>query len=406
MSGGRDAGRGPAPSGRWVAAAGAFVVSLDSTVNIAFPSMAATFGVPPERMRWVVISYVFTYAVMSFAGGALADRVGHALVFRVGVGLSSVGFLLSGTAPGFGWLLVGRFVQGVAGGLVYGTAPGLVTLAAPPAGRNRALAFLNAAIGVAFTVGPPLAGALIQPFGWRAVFHIRVPLALAALAWSAVGLPSGPGGRGQRGVALGDVIRGPILHASALAFLANAGIFAIWLLAPFYLVGARGLGARVGGVLFMLTPLGTAAGSALAGRITDRVGPRVPVVAGLVCEAAGLAALGRADPTSGLATLGLALLVAGVGLGVFQVPNMAGVIAAFPAGQQGAAGGLTFLSRTLGIVAGVGALSTLFGARRAAAGADAAFRESFLLAAVAVGAAAALAVARFPRRRADSVTLR
>lgn len=399
MSGGRNGGREPpGASARWVAAAGAFVVSLDSTVNIAFPSIATTFGVPPEQMRWVVVCYVFTYAVMAFAGGALADRVGHARVFRVGVGLSSVGFVLSGTAPAFGWLLVGRFVQGVAGGLVYGTVPGLVTLTAPPGARNRALGFLSAAIGVAFTVGPLLAGVLIEPFGWRAVFHLRVPLALIALAWSAVGLPSGRGDRARRGVAFGDIVRPPVLHASVLSFLANAGIFAIWLLAPFYLVGARGLGARLGGALFMLTPLGTAAGAALAGRVADRLGPRVPMVAGLACEAAGLAALGRADRASALAGLAAALFAAGVGLGVFQVPNMASVMAAFPAGQQGAAGGLTFLSRTLGIVAGVGALSALFAARRASAGVEAAFAESFLLAAGAVAVAAALAGARFPRR--------
>src|SRR3989338_5408972 len=56
---------------RWIAAAGAFVVSLDSMVNIAFPSMAAAFRLPPEAMRWVIICYVGTYALMSFGGGAL-----------------------------------------------------------------------------------------------------------------------------------------------------------------------------------------------------------------------------------------------------------------------------------------------------------------------------------------------
>src|SRR3990172_7671125 len=97
---------------RWIAAAGAFVVSLDSMVNIAFPSMAAAFRLPPEAMRWVIICYVGTYALMSFGGGALADRVGHGRVFRAGLALSAVGFVLSGTAPTFGWLLGGRVGQG------------------------------------------------------------------------------------------------------------------------------------------------------------------------------------------------------------------------------------------------------------------------------------------------------
>lgn len=63
---------------RSIAAAGAALVSLDSVVNIAFPAMTAAFAVPPDRMRWVIICYVFTYALTSLGGGALADRVGHA----------------------------------------------------------------------------------------------------------------------------------------------------------------------------------------------------------------------------------------------------------------------------------------------------------------------------------------
>ncbi|MGH7417552.1 MAG: MFS transporter, partial [Candidatus Rokuibacteriota bacterium] len=135
---------------RTLAAAGAFVVSLDSTVNIAFPAMAAAFAAPPERMRWVIICFVLTYALMSFAGGALGDRWGHGRVFRAGLALSVAAFVLCGAAPTFGWLLAGRVVQGVAGGLVYGTTPALVTLGADAVARGRALGFLNSAIGLAF----------------------------------------------------------------------------------------------------------------------------------------------------------------------------------------------------------------------------------------------------------------
>src|SRR5438309_7611818 len=96
---------------RWVAAAGAFVVSLDSMVNIAFPAIAAAFGAPPERMRWIIICYTGSYAVMSFVAGAAADRIGHAPVFRVGLALSVAGFALCGAAPSFPLLLAGRAVR-------------------------------------------------------------------------------------------------------------------------------------------------------------------------------------------------------------------------------------------------------------------------------------------------------
>ena len=378
---------------RWIAAAGVFVVSLDSMVNIAFPSMAAAFRLPPEQMRWVIICYVGTYALVSFAGGALADKVGHPRVFSAGVALTAVGVVLSGAAATFPLHLVGRLVQGVAGGLVYGTAPGLITLAASPEARGRALGFLNVGIGVAFSAGPLVAGALIEAFGWRSVFYVRAPLALAALAWALVGLPPARVAPGRRLVGLRRILSGGVLHPSALSFVANAGIFVVWLLAPFYLVGRRGLDARAGGLFFMLTPLGTTLGAPLGGRLADRIGARLPMAAGLALEAAGLLLLSRAGPATSPVLVALGLFAAGLGLGLFQVPNMASVMAAFGREHQGAAGGLAFLARTLGIVAGVLTLAQIFAARRGPAGFDAAFGEAFVAAAAAVAAAALLALA-------------
>jgi MFS family permease len=379
---------------RWIAAGGAFVVSLDSIMNVAFPAIAAAFAAPPEQMRWVIICYVGTYALTAFVGGALADRVGHGRVFRAGLALSAVAFVVAGRAPTFGWLLVGRVLQGLGGGCVYGTAPGIVTLAAAPADRGRALGFLGAAIGLGLSVGPVAAGVLVDGVGWRAIFHVRVPLALLALGAALAALPAASAPRAPKLVAAADLVRAPVLAASALAFLANAGIFSIWLLAPFYLVAARGLDASAAGVLFMLTPLGTALAAPPAGRLADRIGPRVLVAAGLALEALGLGLLSRADAATPIALLAVALFGAGFGLGLFQVPNMAVIMRAFPSAQQGAAGGLAFLARTLGTVAGVAALAQLFGARRLAVGLGAAAAEGFLVAALGVALAAVLAVVR------------
>ena len=380
---------------RWIAAGGAFVVSLDSMVNIAFPAMATAFAVPPDAMRWVIMCYVFTYSLVSFTGGALSDRIGHARVFSAGLALSAVAFVLAASAPAFGWLLGARVLQGVGGGMIYGTAPGLVTLAAPPSARGRALGFLNGGIGVAFAIGPIVAGALLELSGWRAVFASRLPVALAVLAWAWLALPRGEGVSGYRRIVVADVARLPVLHACALAFLANAGIFAIWLLAPFYLVQHRGHDAVVGGLLFMLTPLGTAVAAPLAGRLVDRLGARLPSVVGLAMEAGGLLLLSGATRTTPAIAVAAALFTSGFGLGLFQVPNMTAVMGAFPAGQQGGAGGLAFMARTLGIVAGVATLSQVFAALRRS-GFEAGFAAAFVTAGAAVLVAALAAL--FPAR--------
>lgn len=379
---------------RWIAAAGAFVISLDSMMNIAFPAIAASLGRPPEAMRWVIIPYVFSYSLMSFAGGALADRIGHAKVFRAGLAGVAVAFAFGAVAPDFASLVVARIVQGLTSGLVYGTAPGILTLTAAAGERGRALGFLSAAMGLAFTLGPVVAGALIAPFGWTAVFVVRVPLALAAFAWAWFFLGDVRAATASRAVRATDIMRASVLLPAALAFLANAGMFAIWLLAPFYLVDVLKLGAFTGGLLFMLTPLGTTLAAPFAGRAADRLGARTPMVAGLLLEAASLAALSGADEQTPVVLAALALFAAGFGIGLFQVPNMSAVMAEFPPGQQGAAGGLAFMSRTLGIVAGVASLSAIFASRRDVAGFDAAFTSAFLVAAGAVGLAAVLALAR------------
>lgn len=382
---------------RSIAAAGAALVSLDSVVNIAFPAMTAAFAVPPDRMRWVIICYVFTYALTALAGGAVADRIGHARVFRAGIGLSALAFGLGGLAPTFASFLGARVVQGFAGGLVYGTAPGLVTLAAAPGARARELGVLNAAIGLAYAGGPLLAGVLVDTVGWRSIFHVRVPLALLTLAL-ALRLPAARVSSAARMVRARELLRGAAVRPGVLAFLGNAGIFSVWLLAPFYLVGVRDLDAGTGGVLFMLTPLGTALAAPLAGRLADRFGPWPVVVCGLVVEAAGLALLGGAGEATPLPALATVLLAAGLGLGAFQVPNMAAAMAAFGQAQQGAAGGFIFFARTLGTVFGVATLGQLFAVRRLAVGASA-FNECFVAAALAVAVAAALA-ATWARRQA------
>jgi MFS family permease len=171
------------------------------------------------------------------------------------------------------------------------------------------------------------------------------------------------------------------------------------LFGPFYLLERRGLGALYGGALFMLMPMGTALAATPAGRLADRVGPWAPMAAGLAMESAGLLVLSAAGPTTSSALLAAALLAAGLGVGLFQAPNMTALMAQFPAGQQGVAGGFAFLARTLGTVGGVATLAYVFAVARAAAGFDTAFARAYLTAATAVGLAAVAALIVVVARR-------
>jgi MFS family permease len=385
-----------------LAAAGFLLVGLDGSVNIAFPAMAAAFRVSSTTLRWVIICYVGTYALTAFAAGVLADRLGPGRVVRAGLVLSLFCFAGYALVTSFEMLLLLRVLQGMSGGLIYGAAPALVTLSLPASRHGWGLGWASTGLGLGLSVSPFIGGVLVGAFGWRGAFLYRVPIAAAMIVLAAWTTAPRAGGHGAwRMVVPSDILRRPVLHAGLLAFLANYAQFSVWLLVPFYLVSERGLSAAAGGLLFMLTPLATGIVAPVAGRMVDLLGPRGPMVAGLAIEAGGLLLVARCNGSTPLPLVGGALFLVGLGLGLFQVPNIAQAMAAFPPRQQGAAGGFAFLSRTSGVVVGVQAAAWLFQERALTLGFLPAFRFTFAAAAAVCSLAALLALlpglARVPR---------
>ncbi|HUM16976.1 MAG TPA: MFS transporter [Candidatus Nitrosotalea sp.] len=383
-----------------LAALGALLMSLDSAINIVLPAMSAAFGVSPAAIRWVIICYVLTYALSAFGAGLLADRLGPGPVFTAGLWLCGVVFLGYAVAHSYGMVLLLRVLQGLGGGLVYGTAPALVTLALPRERHGRGLGTMSLGLGVGLGVGPMLGGVLLDSFGWSAAFLFRAPLflAMAALAQSRLRALGGAPAISRR-IAWADLLRLPVLRSAALAFLSNHAQFAVWLLVPFYLVGTLALSPSLGGLVFTLTPLGAALAAPLGGTATDRIGPRWPLVAGLVLELAGLLAIAQMTGQTPLALVGISMALVGLGVGLFQVPNLAQMMAAFPQAQQGAAGGLGFLGRTLGSAVGVQVTAALFDARLGRDGFLPAFHTAFLAAAAVCALGVLLAVLPVPSAR-------
>ena len=376
-----------------LAALGALLMSLDSAINIVLPAMAAAFGVAPAAIRWVIICYVVTYALTAFVAGVLADRLGPAPVFVAGLWLSGVTFLGYALAPAYGGVLLLRMAQGLGGGLVYGTAPALVTLSLPRERHGRGLGMMSLGLGVGLGLGPLLGGVLLEHFGWAASFLFRAPLFLAVAVLAQTQVRRLGGARpARRRVALADLLRLPVLRNALLAFLSNHAQFAVWLLVPFFLIGPLGLSPTVGGLVFALTPLANALVAPLGGALTDRVGARGPLACGLALEVAGLLMIATLTTGTSLVLVGVAMALVGLGVGLFQVPNLAQMMASFPPAQQGVAGGLAFLSRTLGSAVGVQVTAALFDARVARDGFLSAFHAAFLAAAAVCAVGTALAV--------------
>jgi EmrB/QacA subfamily drug resistance transporter len=398
---------------------GTSVVPLDTAVNIAFPDITGSFGLPIAMIQWVVICYVLTYASLMLAFGRVGDIWSHGRVFRIGLLWSGLAYLLCGAAPSFGWLLFCRFLQGIGASLIVSCAPALVTGLFPEDKRGRAIGVFTLMYAIGSAAGPLLGGGLVQIWGWPAVFWFRAPIALTALLFLE-GLPKGSRSAVREpidiigavllaigistllltlnqlqlfeqhellatallGVAVGCLVgfvgwerrvAQPIVNleffqtrgflavnfASVLIYLTS---FSVLLFGPYYLVRFAGLSVPLAGGVLAASFAGGIVASPLAGSLIERIPGRRVAAAGALLAAAGLVLMGSSDPGAAWQTVGLTgiLILQGFGVGLFQVAYMDMVMRTLPRHHRGVAGSIAMLSRSLGVVTGATLLTLVF----------------------------------------------
>ena len=423
---------------------GTSVVPLDSAVNIAFPDITASFGLPLEMIQWVVICYVLTHAGLMLAFGRIGDIFGHGRVFRAGLLWNGAAFCCCAVAPSYEWLLFCRFLQGIGAALILSCAPALVTGLFREDQRARALAAFTMMFSLGSAAGPLLGGMLVVRWGWPGVFWFRAPIALTALAFlTRAGLPATPriGPRepvdlaGAALLALGisavllalnqlqDFARhalpaiafgvggiaglfsfvhrerrvthpivsldlfgiGGFAAVNAASVLVSLTGFSVLLFAPYYLVRFTGLSLPMAGAVLAASFVGSIIASPLAGRMIERFPAHRILALGAILSGAGLYLIGTWDVAASPTVILTPLVLQGFGTGLFQVAYIDLVMGGLPPGQRGVAGSLAMLTRTLGIVTGASLLTLAFhalGAASAASGEDflSAFHTTFRLA--------------------------
>jgi len=416
---------------------GISVVPLDTAVNIAFPDITRSFGLPIPMIQWVVICYVLTHAGLMLAFGRVGDMWSHGRVFRAGLLWSVVACLLCAAAPSFGWLLFFRFLQGIGAGLIISCAPALVTSLYPEERRSHALGIFTLMFALGSAVGPLIGGALVARWGWPGVFWFRAPIALTALLFLR-GLPvrssAGPDrhfdivGAVLLAIGLTSLLLAfntlprlkdgdylallllPVAAASLIAFvcwearaaqpivrielfrnapfalinlgwsLINLVAFSVMLIGPYFLV--PNLGLLKASLVLASGFITMAVASPAAGTVVARLGPRWMAPCGALLTGVGLFSVGSWQPDTSIDLMLLSLGLHGVGMGFFQVAYMELVMAALPLAQRGVAGSLSMLTRTIGTVTGAAVLMLGFqaiadAARAGGAGEEQAFLDAF-----------------------------
>lgn len=402
-------------AGLIVVCLGASLATMDLAVNVAFPSITATFALETRSIRWVVICYVLTYSSLMLAFGKLGDRIGHRQVFRAGLLLSALALALCAIADDYGTLLAARIVQGVATALVLSCAPALATLLYDEHRRTKALGRYSTLTAFASVTAPLIGGASIAALGWSGVFWFRVPLAVLALLLLPL-LPSAeaPAKRGAPNLA------GSVLLATSLALLmltpalieataspayplmtGTIGLvalyafarrerhahdpvlplalmrdvefllpnvtavivhfvsFAVPLMVPYYLVRTAGYGALESGAVLAFSPAGLLIGSALTARTVAAMGAPKTALLGAMLVCVGSATIAAWPMLPSLPVVLGSLLLHGMGIGLFHVAYTDLVVAALPRGARGVAGSLTMVTRTVGVMTAATALTAL-----------------------------------------------
>ncbi|QFG20143.1 MDR family MFS transporter [Actinomadura sp. WMMB 499] len=184
----------PAPAARaglliGVLVASAFVMILNETIlSVALRDLGEELDVSTTTVQWLTSGFLLTMAVVIPTTGFLLERFTPRRIFLASLTLFALGTLLSGAATGFGMLLAGRVIQACGTAVMIPLLMTTVMRLVPTERRGSMMGTITIVIAVAPAVGPTIGGAVLSSLGWRWMFWIVLPLALAALLIGAIWL--------------------------------------------------------------------------------------------------------------------------------------------------------------------------------------------------------------------------
>jgi MFS transporter, DHA2 family, multidrug resistance protein len=167
----------------------AFAFSV-STLTIAIPSIMAGLRADVDRIQWVITSFDMTQTVVMPTVGWLGGILGNRNLFLAGIGISLIGATLGGISWSLEALIVFQIVQGIGTGLMQPTLTAILYDLFPPQRRGLAVALSMTAFGLGPTIGPILAGYLVEYISWRATFYVQVPIIVASFVLTLMTMPN------------------------------------------------------------------------------------------------------------------------------------------------------------------------------------------------------------------------
>jgi len=379
-----------------------------SSVNIALPAVGKEFNTNAVLLSWVATSYLLAAAVALVPFGKLADIYGRKKIFLLGQIIVTITSLLAALSASAAMLIVVRIFQGVGGAMVFATSIAILTSVYPPQERGKVLGIAVAAVYIGLSCGPFFGGWLTQHFAWRSIFIVNIPLGLSIIllvVWKLKG--EWTGAAGDKFDLTGSVIYGLAIVAimygitiipapasigfilagilalagffkwearvpypvfdvnlfiknktfafSCLAALINySATFAVAFLLSLYLQYIKGLTPQGAGSVLIAQPIMMAVFSPLAGKLSDKIEPRVIASLGMALTTLGLILLSLINQQTMLLFIISSLMVLGFGFALFSSPNMNAIMGSVTKKFYGIASGSVGTMRLLGQMLSMG----------------------------------------------------
>jgi EmrB/QacA subfamily drug resistance transporter len=396
-----------------------FMIMLDNTVvNVALPSIQKDLGASLSALEWTVNAYTLTFAVLLVTGGRLGDIFGRRLTFLIGVVVFALASATAGLAPSDGVLVVSRAVQGIGGALMMPATLSIITNAFPAEERGKAIGTWAGVSALALAIGPVVGGFLTESVSWRAIFFLNLPVAAGAVLITLAAAhesrdPSVPrtvdyAGVGAITVGIGALVlalvegnswgwgspqvigllvlavaglvtfarveqrvRFPMvefgffrsrtyLGANGVAFIVSFAMLAMFFFMALYMQNILRYSPLEAGIRFLPSTVVIIFTAPLAGRLTDRIGARLPIAVGLSLASVALFMQSQVTADTSYSYLLPWFSLMGLGMGLVMSPMSTAAMNSVHVAKAGVAGGILSMSRMVGGTFGVAAVGALF----------------------------------------------
>jgi len=392
------------------------LATLDTTIsNTALPQIARELHTTDAAIIWVANAYQIAMIAALLPLASLGESIGYRRVYIGGVLFFTLASLACGLAPSLGAITAARAFQGIGAAAIMGVNTAFIRHIYPAAKLGHGISVNAMVVAIGFTLGPPLASAILSVASWHWLFLFNVPVGCIVIPMAFKFLPDAVGTRhafdmgaaalcaaflgllafsfcilgnsgGQAGAALAAFVcvlclagllkrqaRHPapmlaldLLRRSAIGLSAATSVcaFATQSLAfvalPFFFQNTVGVSLVSTGLLLMTWPIVVAAMAILVRPLSERHSPALLCSAGLAVLAAGMAALATLTAQSSHGAIIARLLVCGMGFGLFQAPNMKAIMVNAPPHRSGGASGIVAMSRLMGQACGAAAVAQCF----------------------------------------------